>query len=976
MSTSTGKSFVAGQWVAPAGRAFQSFNPCRGESFNRFHACTEREVDVALQAASEAWQQLRGRDGAAIGALLEAVADEIEALGDDLLDTCDAETGLGRVRLAGERGRTTGQLRAFADIARRGEWVQASIDTAVPDRQPLPKPDLRRMLRSIGPVVVFGASNFPFAFGVAGGDTAAALAAGNPVIVKGHPAHPAPTRVGVRPGRGDALVARLGEGRWRVSAVAAMAVVLGAACMQPLLDGGWWFPRTVLAVAVVAVVGGAARTLRMPAPLVPLIQFAALLATLVILFAREATIWGFLPGPAALSRLQELAAQGRDYSIATQPPAGPDAGLLLLIVAGIGLAALVVDTLAAGLDLPGMTLIPLVALYLVPWAVSRGSAPWWSFALIALGWLAILSSLQHARAAHWSPGARPGSPGTAVVIALAATLLALLAGGLTSLRGEPADVSIGGGSGGGTVEVDALVSLRRSLISNDVRPVLTFATTTGRPEYLRTAVLERFDGEQWSPAGPNETGPTAPSSTTPSGVDNAPQALAEYQLDVGPLGGTTLPSPSGTVTSLNDWPVVWDQRTSLPIRGDGSSIEGTRIGLVAAQLTLNREQLRAASTVPARPDQVFAENLADPAPLTGDELPQLAREITAGATTPFDAAVALQRFFTTDGGFTYSVQVEGGSGGDALADFLDERVGYCEQFAATMALMARSVGIPARVVVGFTQGRREANQWVVRGTDAHAWPELWMGNAGWVRFEPTPGAPTATRPLYTTATPGDQPEAQASDEASAAPSESGDNVPGRPDDVDALAVGDQAEQRTLPIGRIATLTVLALLLVPAVVRVLRRRRRIMRGDGDSAYRELVDTLVDLRLGEESATPRSTLADVLDLIGTGDPDSPPEGLGPTSPAGSVERILHGVEWQRYGRHVAGAAAPGGAAPRPAPGGVAVAERQAAPPAVAQAGGGLARDLRVVRRALSQRAGWGSRAIALAAPRSVLTGPRRG
>ena len=82
---------------------------------------------------------------------------------------------------------------------------------------------------------------------------------------QGHPTHPAPTRVGVRPGRADALVARLGEGRWRVTAVAAVAVVLGAACMQPLLDGGWWFPRTVLAVAVVAVVGGVARTLRMPA---------------------------------------------------------------------------------------------------------------------------------------------------------------------------------------------------------------------------------------------------------------------------------------------------------------------------------------------------------------------------------------------------------------------------------------------------------------------------------------------------------------------------------------------------------------------------------------------------------------------------------------------------------------------------------------------------------------------------------------
>jgi NADP-dependent aldehyde dehydrogenase len=187
----TGKSFVAGQWVQPAGGVFQSFNPRNGETFNRFTDCGPAEVDAALQAAAAAALAMRDLDGGAIGSLLDAVADEIEALGDELLETCDAETGLGRVRLQGERGRTTGQLRAFAAIARRGEWVQASIDTALPDRQPLPRPDLRRMLRPVGPVVVFGASNFPFAFGVAGGDTASALAAGNPVVVKGHPAHPA-----------------------------------------------------------------------------------------------------------------------------------------------------------------------------------------------------------------------------------------------------------------------------------------------------------------------------------------------------------------------------------------------------------------------------------------------------------------------------------------------------------------------------------------------------------------------------------------------------------------------------------------------------------------------------------------------------------------------------------------------------------------------------------------------------------------
>lgn len=191
MTTISGKSLINGQWIEPAGATFQSFNPYTGDSFNLFHSCGAQEVDGALKGAVAAWKKMRQMDGAVIAGFLETLADEIEALGDTLLKTCDAETGLGLARLTGERGRTTGQIRAFADVARKGEWVGASIDTAIPDRQPVPKPDLRRMMRGIGPVAVFGASNFPFAFSVAGGDTAAALAAGNPVVVKGHPAHPA-----------------------------------------------------------------------------------------------------------------------------------------------------------------------------------------------------------------------------------------------------------------------------------------------------------------------------------------------------------------------------------------------------------------------------------------------------------------------------------------------------------------------------------------------------------------------------------------------------------------------------------------------------------------------------------------------------------------------------------------------------------------------------------------------------------------
>src|SRR5205085_3630948 len=123
------------------------------------------------------------------------IAEEIMVLGDELITRAHAETALAEARLTGERARTVNQLKMFAELVREGSWVEACIDRAIPDRKPLPKPDLRRKLTPIGPVVVFGASNFPLAFSVAGGDTISALAAGNPVVVKAHPAHPGPSEL-------------------------------------------------------------------------------------------------------------------------------------------------------------------------------------------------------------------------------------------------------------------------------------------------------------------------------------------------------------------------------------------------------------------------------------------------------------------------------------------------------------------------------------------------------------------------------------------------------------------------------------------------------------------------------------------------------------------------------------------------------------------------------------------------------------
>ena len=182
-----GQSCIAGHWITPPGKTFRSFNPYKKESMYSFASCGGNEIEQAARAAESAFQEYRKLEGKTIGVFLSTIADEIEALGDQLLEVCDSETGLGSIRLTGERGRTCGQLRAFAELTRKGEWVQASIDTAIPDRAPVPKPDLRRMMKAIGPVAVFGASNFPFAFSTLGGDTASALAAGNPSLLKATP---------------------------------------------------------------------------------------------------------------------------------------------------------------------------------------------------------------------------------------------------------------------------------------------------------------------------------------------------------------------------------------------------------------------------------------------------------------------------------------------------------------------------------------------------------------------------------------------------------------------------------------------------------------------------------------------------------------------------------------------------------------------------------------------------------------------
>jgi alpha-ketoglutaric semialdehyde dehydrogenase len=191
MSKLLGRSIIGFRQGESNAEPFFATNPANGERLETgFFTATPEEVDLAARLAAEAFPAYGHASGREKAVLLRTIAAKIESIAEELIERAGRETALPKARLQGETARTCGQLRLFAQVVEEGSWVAARIDRADPDRKPAPKPDIRSMLRPLGPVVVFGASNFPLAFSVAGGDTASALAAGNPVVVKAHPAHP------------------------------------------------------------------------------------------------------------------------------------------------------------------------------------------------------------------------------------------------------------------------------------------------------------------------------------------------------------------------------------------------------------------------------------------------------------------------------------------------------------------------------------------------------------------------------------------------------------------------------------------------------------------------------------------------------------------------------------------------------------------------------------------------------------------
>ncbi|OIJ68760.1 transglutaminase TgpA family protein [Streptomyces mangrovisoli] len=761
------------------------------------------------------------------------------------------------------------------------------------------------------------------------------------------------------------------SGRARLTLCAAAATLMVACALLPLVSPATWLIQAAFLVAIQSGTGAAARRVPLGRALTVGVQILVTLVLLTLVFAREYAVVGLVPGPDAFRHFGDLLQQGSTDVGRYAIPAPLSDGIRLMLVGGVLVIGLAVDTLAVTFRSAAPAGLPLLALYAVGAALSHGHADWLWFVVAASGYLMLLLAEGRDRLAQWGRvfGGAPRAPGdlapgvvapvrTGRRIGMAALGMALIVplalptmgGGLLGTAGN--GVGSGTGIGGGASSVDLLVSLQNSLNVDEDRTVLTLATNSSdlSDMYLRIVSLDEFDGATWKPAQRHVT--SVPDTfPTPAGlgadvkraqITTRIAAADSYAQDWLPM-----PYPPSGVKINGSWRY---EPVGMTLSGDhGQTTRGMTYTVDSLDVQPTAEQLAASPD----PSQAMLHEYTDVPKSVPSVVAKTARTVTKGARNHYEEAVKLQDYFAVNGGFQYDTDVKVGQGPDAIAKFLKDKRGFCEHFSFAMAAMARTLGIPARVAVGFAPGTVQADGTVTEGLkDAHAWPELYFEGVGWVRFEPTPNRGTV--PSYTQSTvPGStlpdqaRPSQSASAAASPAPSDSQsctpslrklDACPSASEQATAVRNGDGPGWWAQVLVALAILAGLAIPLSPMLVRLRMRAVRLGghgRSEKDAAlatlavWQELSDTAWDFGiLPVESQTPRTAAARIVRL-----------GHLDAAAAASVHRVAEAVEQVLY-------------APRPRP--------------VA----GLAGETRQVVTALRTTANATTRLRALLAPRSTV------
>ena len=543
--------------------------------------------------------------------------------------------------------------------------------------------------------------------------------------------------------------------QFRLAAAGAVATAATALSLHTVFAGWHWLGPVLGSIVLVMGTTAAARAARLPAVLQPIAAGVVILLWVTFLDARSVAVDGVFPGPRAFRELRVVTRNGINDVHRLATPVPNHHGVVLLAVLGVAAVALVVDLMVVQLRRVALAGLPLLGLFATCAGVGRHGAGVIAFVVSAAGYLWLLFVDSRERVTRWGTsvsggvsqrrrgiwadvGSDPSPADTATALGRRiggaaiglGVIVPLLLPGLHTGIGHR---SGGGGRGGDIVTVNPIVSIASDLQSRTPRPLLTYRSSAADPGYLRLTSLANFSGDSFSASTlvasssnakvdgpvPGVTPPVAttsdPSQTT---VVTISKTLGVHWLPVeAQIATVKLPhsanwlydKASGTIFSASDSTSGLDYTTtSVPV--DPSAAELAASGPPAAALA---------------PDMSVPSDLS-PA------VRQLTHQVTKHAKTRYAAAIAIQDFLAGGHRFIYDTSIPADTSANGLADFLlHTRRGFCQQFATSMAVMARIVGIPSRVAVGFTRGTLQPNgSWLVTSSDAHAWPELWFQGVG------------------------------------------------------------------------------------------------------------------------------------------------------------------------------------------------------------------------------------------------------
>ena len=757
----------------------------------------------------------------------------------------------------------------------------------------------------------------------------------------------------------------------RLTVTAAVATVLASVALYSLISRTGWFWAGIGAVIVTAAVGTLARLRTLPVIVCYLAVLAGLFLYVNVLFAGPQSFLGLIPTPASAHHLFVLAQRANSQMANYAPPVPATHGILVLSTAGIGIVAATTDLIAVRLRRPAIAGLPLLVLFCVP--LTTTVKPGWVgdvvvFSLGITGYLALLSAEGRERVRLWGrlvntwPGRTEAKgPDTRQLTAagrrvgFATVVLALcvplILPGLQHHRLFPGHtVGTGGGTSGPLSLPEPLVQMNEQLHMTHPEPILTYHTASSAPPYLQVYVLSTLGKTAWSLAQPSASAEIG-SGTLPAvpGLASTTRALTVHETI------TLAPAMRGGRHQLNYIPVPYAPR-SMDVTGDwrvdknslsvftaSTPLAGLHYSVTSRDIDPAPQQLRQAPA-PSPSEQTYLI-----VPPQYQRLLPLTKRITAGQNDAYSKAVALQEWFTQAGRFTYSLDVPQPQGAAGLDNFLTKsQRGYCQQFAFAMAVMARLLGIPSRVVVGYTQGIPQGDdRWLVKTSDAHAWPELYFKGAGWLRFEPTPissseqnGQATASAPAYSVPPlsgvgPSPQPSASVPTQGAQPRTTPSRGRLGPP--IKELGGSNGRGGGTsgpLPVALVVVAVLAAAAAAPRAARSITRRRRWFKAADDAgrahaAWLEFRDDLTDHRIAcRASETPRALARRVSASLGFA-----------AAERDAAQRIARAEERARYAT---------------------------TPAASAQLHG----DVTTVRRALAKACRLPARYVAMALPASVL------